>query len=239
MLEDLQIIKYVSLASTQDEAKKLLKEKKVSHGYVIATDNQIKGKGRYNRSWIAQKGDLACTFILRPEMVLEFFTQISFVSAIAVGDFIKKYNTTCEVNYKWPNDVMIDRKKFSGILLELLDNTYLLVGIGINVKSKKIGFPISSLEDISDKKTSFNKLVHELTNCFKAQYSNWCNFGFPVVKNLWLKKAMDLNKIVEVNILEKKTKGQFCEIDEYGNMILKVGGKKKKVKIGEIFSKNA
>lgn len=238
MIESFKIIKYESLDSTQEEAKRLLKEQKIDHGYAITTDMQVKGKGRYDRKWTGEKGDLACTFVLKPEKNINLFTQISFVAAIAVGDITTKHLKECAIKYKWPNDIMINNKKVSGILLELVQNKHLLVGIGINVISnaEKELQNIYSLSN-NNQKLNYATILQDLCEFFVKRYNQWNQMGFDAIKNLWTANAMNLEKKIKANYLGNETEGYFIGIDDSGSMILQENGKKKLIKIGEIFFK--
>jgi len=123
-------------------------------GMIVIADYQEAGRGRSGHNWISPKGtSLAISVLLRPEVSDESKSMITLIAALAVWDAVFK---TCgiEASIKWPNDIVIGKKKVCGILTEL-DITdgiqSLILGVGINVNQDS--FP----EDIADKATSLMK----------------------------------------------------------------------------------
>lgn len=153
---------FESTGSTNDIGLDWLKEGAAEYSLVVA-DQQTSGRGRMQRKWITKAGSaLACSILLhvKPEEQsnLHFF---SILGGISVCDFLENgYNIHATI--KWPNDVLIDRKKVCGILSETiwtegrLDG--LVLGIGVNVLKESIPdnertqFPATSIEDATGNK---------------------------------------------------------------------------------------
>jgi len=130
------------------------KEGDFPHGTVIFAESQTSGKGRKGRRWISEKGKgLYFSVVLRKNLSLENFTIMSLLFPVAVKEAVERHIKN-RIHLKWPNDLYINGKKFSGFLIETEiegnEITKLIAGIGINVNNteeslKKIETPATSL----------------------------------------------------------------------------------------------
>lgn len=122
--------------STNTKAMKLAEEG-APHGTIVVTDHQMNGRGRRGRTWESPAGEaIAMTFLLRPKIDPNNASMLTLVAAMAVARGIED-ETGLKAGIKWPNDVIINRKKVSGILTEMSAQAdyvnHIVVGIGINV----------------------------------------------------------------------------------------------------------
>ena len=122
--------------STNTKAMKLAEEG-APHGTIVVTDHQTNGRGRRGRSWESPAGEaIAMTFLLRPKIDPNNASMLTLIAAMAVARGIED-ETGLKAGIKWPNDVIINRKKVSGILTEMSAQAdyvnHIVVGIGINV----------------------------------------------------------------------------------------------------------
>ncbi len=132
-----QIRYFDRLGSTNDEAARWADLGAPDLALVVA-DEQTAGKGRLGRKWVTPPGAaLAFSLILRPEMdVTQVLQRWSGLGALAVCEALKElYALRPEI--KWPNDVLLDRRKMAGVLVETVWSgekpASLILGIGINV----------------------------------------------------------------------------------------------------------
>jgi BirA family transcriptional regulator, biotin operon repressor / biotin---[acetyl-CoA-carboxylase] ligase len=145
-----EFIELASVDSTNKYAADLLATKKVTHGTVILAHEQTDGRGQRGRIWRSSAGlDIATSVVLLPEM-LKATDQfvLGKIAALAVHDVVAEAmrmsvgRTAERVRIKWPNDVLIDRRKVAGILIknELLGGlvTSSVLGIGINVNNSEL-----------------------------------------------------------------------------------------------------
>ena len=140
-----------SVNSTNDYLKKLGNEG-CENGTVVAAREQTKGKGRLGRTWQSKKDDgIAFSVLLRPNVAPSEVSAITPLAGLAVCKAIREY-TKLDCVIKWPNDIIIGRKKLVGILTEMSAEfdavEYVITGIGINVDHTS--FP----EEIAFKATS-------------------------------------------------------------------------------------
>src|SRR5919197_298194 len=113
------------------ESTQALLDASMPEGAIAVADHQSAGRGRLGRTWEAPPGTaLLCSVLLKPPPECDV-RQLSLVAGVAVADALE-YIIGLAVQIKWPNDVMLRRRKVAGILAELRDGAVVL-GIGINV----------------------------------------------------------------------------------------------------------
>lgn len=137
--------------STNTWAKKLAEEG-APHGTVVIADCQTAGKGRRGRVWENPKGvNLAFTFLLRPKFQPEKAPVLTLVMGLSVAQVCRKFGLDAWI--KWPNDVVVSKKKICGILTEMSAQidyvNYVVIGTGVNINMKE------TPADLRDKATSF------------------------------------------------------------------------------------
>jgi BirA family biotin operon repressor/biotin-[acetyl-CoA-carboxylase] ligase len=108
-------------------------------GAVVATDHQTAGRGRVGRSWVAPPGTALLTSILLRPPGARHLPELSLVAALATAEAVEAA-TGLAAQVKWPNDVMVNRRKVAGILSELSGGV-VVVGIGINVNQTRDELP--------------------------------------------------------------------------------------------------
>ena len=152
----LPIFNFTKIESTNDFARTLITEHKISKGIVTA-DEQTKGRGRYGNQWSSPKGNLYFTIffpILRSNL-----KKIQFLVQLQIRNILKKYRIK-NLSLKWPNDLYINNKKVCGILQEsiVFKKFFLIIGIGINIQSspKIKKYPTTYLNKEAKKKINLN-----------------------------------------------------------------------------------
>ena len=103
----------------------------------VETDYQTNGKGRENRTWIAQRGENSMfSILIKDKQLVEDYAALSILAALLVRNYLSSY-VMDKVTIKWPNDVYVGDRKICGILLQGKIPVYLVIGIGINVNQKE------------------------------------------------------------------------------------------------------
>ncbi|MFY9589908.1 biotin--[acetyl-CoA-carboxylase] ligase [Rickettsia endosymbiont of Halotydeus destructor] len=135
------------------------------------------------------------------------------------------------IKLKWPNDILINDKKISGILLESLtvsNNNYLIIGVGINI----IDNPVN-IDQLTTSFSAENMTIHEPTTLldifivnFEKYYQIWEQKGFTEIRKAWLEKAYKLHESVTINDGNTPVNGIFKGIDELGRIIIQLPSKK-------------
>lgn len=137
--------------STNNQAKSLAAAG-AEHGALVLADRQTAGKGRLGRSWTSPAGTgIFMSLILRPEFKPEHASMLTLVAALAAAGAVQEI-TGLAAGIKWPNDLVVNKKKVTGILTEMSAEVgqihYIVVGVGINVNMTQ--FP----EEIRETATS-------------------------------------------------------------------------------------
>ena len=208
-------------------------------GVVIVAKEQSSGRGRRDNKWVGPSGNLYFSFILKPKGSSKDIGQHSFVTAVALADTTKKLlKTNCHYQHKWPNDGLINDKKFSGTLLETSlgengDVDYLIVGIGVNI--------VSAPDDkASLNEAAANVLTSEefLTLYLKNLTDNlqlYREQGFAPIRTKWLQDAKGLHEDITVRLPQDTLKGVFNGLDDNGALLLSSEGGQKIIHAGDVF----
>ena len=213
----------------------------------ITANTQLKGKGSRGREWVSDKGNLFTSLLLVEPSEIQFQPTLTFVTSLAIRDAILNvaHNTNQLVNLKWPNDVLINGKKVSGILLEsheVKKQRIVIIGIGMNVKNHPdyTLFPATSLhaENIDCDRDLF---FEALAKMFDKRLQQWSKgAGFQSIREDWIKHAFGLDQMIEVKVPGQDTahaqKGIFKGINDDGLMLMeKQKGIITKISVADIF----
>ncbi|MCJ7839480.1 biotin--[acetyl-CoA-carboxylase] ligase [Lederbergia sp. NSJ-179] len=182
-------------------------------GTIVISEEQTRGKGRMAREWHSAKGKgIWMSLIIRPVLPLEKAPQFTLIAAIAVARAIEDV-TGLEPEIKWPNDLLLNGKKMTGILTELQGEAdqinYLVIGIGMNVNQAKDHFPkalqnkSTSLLIETGKEIHRKTLVQRILKNFEKYYAIYIEKGFTPLKIIWEDYAISIGKTVTA-----QTKGE-------------------------------
>ncbi len=237
------IHEYSELDSTNSLAFELAENKKVFNNEIILADKQNKGRGRKDRQWQSPIGNLYFSIVLQPKIILKKLPQLSLIAVVALNLTIKKIflhnKISAQILNKWPNDLLINQKKISGILLESKINNencdFVILGIGVNIASSPDNalFKAGCLVDFGCQIEG-----QELLKVFLKEFSNlyqiWQNFGFKNIKSIWLENAYLLNQEISLNVGQLLIKGLFQGLDDDGNLLIFDDQELRKINFAEI-----
>lgn len=214
---------YDCVNSTMDVARLQL-----SHGNVIWAKSQTAGRGRQERPWDSQRGNLFCSFVIQPKISSLRAGEIAFVSALSVGKALDYFLPDSELlSYKWPNDILLHKKKVAGILLEI-EEPFIIIGIGINIIShpKGMPYPVTSLGEFCPQPADCETLLEKLVECFQGKLELWSKKGFSPIREEWLARASCLGKEIILKSRSPSDKsaeqGLFYDISQQGSLLLKL-----------------
>jgi BirA family biotin operon repressor/biotin-[acetyl-CoA-carboxylase] ligase len=154
-------------------------------GAIATTDHQTAGRGRLGRHWVEAPGtSVIVSALLRPPPERRA-PEVSLVGAVAVALAVEDA-TGLAAQIKWPNDVLLARRKVAGLLAEMRDAVVIL-GIGLNVNQTRDELPAdakvapASLRTIDgrvrDREEVLTMLLHRLERCYRA----WCDGGLDAI----------------------------------------------------------
>ena len=235
---------FETIESTNKKAKSLAEEG-AGHGVLITADAQEAGIGRRGRTWISESGTgIYMSMVLRPEIKTEHASMLTLVAALAVQKAIESVCTDeVETEIKWPNDIVVNKKKVCGILTELslkgTDIDYVIVGIGINVNNQifaeEIKQTASSLYLETGVQTDREMLITEVWKHFCVYYQQFLEKeDLSLLKEEY--EQVLVNKENRVNVLDPlgEYTGIAKGITNTGELIVDTDGEIKYVSGGEV-----
>lgn len=229
--------------STNAEAKKQA-ESNAPDGLLVVADSQEQGRGRRGRSWEAPGGvNIYMTLLLKPSFLPEQASMVTLVMALSVAQAITDLSGL-KAEIKWPNDIVVNKKKVVGILTELTMETdyirHLVCGVGINVNQKDFPASISetatSLYLESGKAYSRAELIALTMERFEANYEAFCHQGDLSGLMAPYNKLL-VNRQAQVKVLDPKGEyeGLALGINKMGELLVrKADGTEESVYAGEV-----
>lgn len=212
-------------------------------GTVVLAEKQNKGRGRKKRVWYSARGyNLTFSVLLSSQDYLKRKVNLlNFVAAIAVAHSIENlYQLRCEL--KWPNDVLINKKKVAGILLESVSSgnkiEQVVIGFGLNVN--QITFhgnynvePTSLRIELENQHINRETLLAEILNNFEEILYRFIH-NKRYVLNEWKEHCAMIGERISLLDGEKEIFGIFDDIDEDGFILLKTRSGIEKIRFGDV-----
>lgn len=168
-----------------ESTQALLLDSDLPEGAAAATDHQTGGRGRLGRRWEAPPGSsLLVSVLLRPPAARDL-PELSLVAAVAAAEAVE-LATGLSAQIKWPNDVMLNRRKVAGILSELADGT-VVVGVGVNVNQTRDELPAEattpagSLRTLTGREHDRAALLGSLLGRLELAYDSWRDGGLEAI----------------------------------------------------------
>lgn len=219
------ILYYPVTSSTMDMAKQAIRDS-AEEGTIVIADHQTAGRGRLGRTWLSPPdSSILLSIILFPG--LEQLPRLTMVACLAVARSIEKV-TGLEPVIKWPNDVLIDGKKVSGVLIEsdVHGDTvnFAIVGIALNVNLDPSSIPeisdtATSLKQVLGREVSRLQVLESLLGEFEQLYQA-LRRGEPIDKE-WRRRLETLGKEVAVRCGGEVKEGYAESVDDEGNLLLR------------------
>lgn len=194
-------------------------------GYVLQALIQTGGKGRHGKTWHSPMGNLYTSLLLRPDCTMDIVPQLSFVVALALSDAIGLYidPEMHQKTLKWPNDILINSLKISGILLETSQKNdsvdCVVIGTGVNIFAPPEG--AIGLKDIAAGDVFIHIFRDNYLEKLSHYYEMWQRDGFASIRSMWLDQAHGVGEAITVNYASHTQTGIFEDIDAMGNLLLK------------------
>lgn len=235
------IIHYDMVESTNEIAKKLARQG-AAHGTVVVSEEQSVGKGRMDRQFCCPQGGIWFSVILRPTILPQEAPKCTLLAAVAVAKAMAKFGL--EAGIKWPNDILYQGKKLTGILTEMsaeIDKiNYVVIGTGINVNIPQEVFPaeiqdkagsmLSILGEPVDRLSFFQEVLRNL----EELYLKVMKEGFADLLQQWRQYSITLGQEIEVIGLDERYTGRAKDIDIDGALLVETATGIRKVLAGDV-----
>ncbi len=228
---------FPTLDSTSLEAKRRAIINEAGPLWIVAL-KQTAGYGRRGSAWEQSEGDIAATFLFRPEAAPERLPELSFVAALAVGEAIQRFAPRAPLSFKWPNDLLASGAKIAGLLLELVGEAPLVaLGCGVNVVSAPAGlaYPAARLIDFMEGPPPAPRaFVEALDETLAFRTRQWREAGFAPVRAEWLERAYGKGRPIRLETPAGLVEGDFEDLDLSGSLILNSNGIRRVIAAGAV-----
>jgi BirA family biotin operon repressor/biotin-[acetyl-CoA-carboxylase] ligase len=231
---------YETLGSTNAEALALARAGERGPLWVSAR-TQSAGRGRRGSQWVSPAGNLHATLLLSEPSPPASAPQLSFVAALATHDAMAACAPQLgpDLKVKWPNDLLVQKAKVGGILIEgETEPTFAVaIGIGVNcaVHPDNTNYPAADLAGLGALVVP-DALLLELAGAMQRRLTQWKNgLGFSATRADWLKRAAGLGETLQVRLPERELSGRFQGLDDAGRLLLEQADGVIPVTAGEVF----
>lgn len=242
------IEQHYSVGTTMGLAQeKVLQDNDVDNICIQAYEQRA-GKGRHGNKWISPKGNLYLSVGLRPKKAFQEFGQMSFVAALALYDMLQHIGLDpTKTKIKWPNDILCDGLKISGLLLEAGTSDtgvpYLILGAGVNIFNCPddrtcVSTVVPRFQNTPDDEQ--RAIIDECRDIFlynlALRYQDWHDYPFSDIRDEWLERAAKIGEEITVRTAKETYSGIFESVDEHGALLLtQNSGITRTVQSGEVF----
>jgi BirA family biotin operon repressor/biotin-[acetyl-CoA-carboxylase] ligase len=208
----------------------------------ISARQQTEGRGRRGRSWSTGEGDLAATLLTLTDRPPAEAAQVSFIAALATADLVQGWIDPALVRVKWPNDVLVDGRKVSGILVESGrrddGRLWLAVGIGVNlaVTPQGVERPATSIAGVAGRAPSAAVALESLADRFAVWATIWQSFGFGPIADAWVQRAYGLGEPCVARLGTETVEGVAEGLEPDGALRLRLAdGSVRRISAGDVF----
>jgi len=229
---------YDSLGSTQDEARRLA-QAGAPHGTVVTAREQTAGRGRHGRYWASPPGNVHLSVLLRLDLSPPRVAELGFVAALVVVDAVDAY-LPGRAALKWPNDVLVDGAKISGILIEHAEDAA-IIGIGLNVLHvpEQTPYPVTSLGALirradTEEAAEVDAARKVLLEALARRLNEWQSDGFVRVRTDWLQRAHPSGTRLQVSTMAGVIEGCFVGLADDGALLLDTAGGMRRFLVGDV-----
>lgn len=212
------------------------------NGTVLLAEKQLSGKGRKDRTWQSAKGlNLTFSILLTKELISAInINHLNFAASLAVVNAIENL-FQIKTELKWPNDVLINKKKVAGILTETSVKgskiERLVIGIGLNLNQVafqgEFNLPPTSLKLETGDTVDRENILAEILNIFE-EHLDELSMNPDNILNDWRSKCKMIGDKISVTDNEIMKTGIFYDIDENGYLLLKHNDIIEKIHFGDV-----
>lgn len=191
-----------------------------SEGLWLRAERQTAGKGRQGRAWASPEGNLYISTLVRVRPGEPSPATLALVAAVALEETVRVFGA--EPMLKWPNDLLLDGAKLSGILLERVDDA-VIIGFGVNLHHvpPELDRPAASLR-LYGPAPDAQLFAETLAETFARWLSRWRD-GIAPVRDRWLQRAHPIGTALTARLADcSSVDGLFNGLDRDGALILRL-----------------
>jgi BirA family biotin operon repressor/biotin-[acetyl-CoA-carboxylase] ligase len=219
-----------SIDSTNNYAAKLLRTSNIADRSVILSLEQTNGRGQFDRKWNSEPGqNLTFTIVLK-DLPIRSDQQfiISQLTAVSLAEFVES-ELGANISLKWPNDVLVDRLKISGILIEngIRDQviSHSCIGIGLNINQLDFGtLSATSFAIESGNTWNLQRCLSGFIDCFESNLNDAIRDRGDLIRDKYRSRLYQLGVESDYDFQGKAIKGTIKGVDLYGRLKLHSDG---------------
>jgi BirA family biotin operon repressor/biotin-[acetyl-CoA-carboxylase] ligase len=208
----------------------------------IAAREQTRGRGRQGRAWVSPQGNLAASLLLIDPAPVALAPQLGFVAGVALARTVRGLGLAASrAELKWPNDLVVEGAKLSGLLLEAAQmgdgRLACVIGFGVNVVAHPDGlpYPATSLAQMGVE-ISAEALLASLAENMALWLDRWQGgLEFERIRAAWLEHAAGRDKNIRIVSAGRELEGFFRGIDATGQLMLETKNGRETVAAGDVF----
>lgn len=244
---------YNTIDSTNIEIKKLVNNSNLQNeNILVIADSMTQGRGRLGKTWNApEKSGVWVSLLLKPNLPPNKISVITLLAGLSIAKALNNItDNSLDIGIKWPNDIIVNNKKISGILTEMdceMDRVnYIILGVGININTdcfpEEIKNIATSLFIEKEKQYSRTEFIKQFLIEFDKIYSDFLNEGFSKFQKEYETMCVNIGrdlKVIRHNEAES-FHGIGVSIDDQGNLLVKSNKDNEIVKVysGEVSIRN-
>lgn len=223
-----------SVTSTMDALKDTLENVSSEKYLAVIARHQEAGKGRRGRSWQSEEGNLFLSFSLPFLQDLSRCFEVAFSCALALDETIRFFFPEAFLTLKWPNDILLNGKKLSGILIESFcrgEDPLLIIGVGVNLavspdlhqnNSSSIKYEGIALKEVMSAEAvpSPKVFTEHFLPSFNFYEAKRKALGFSYIREKWLERTFDKGTILTVSSECASITGPFFDLDDQGRLLI-------------------
>jgi len=214
----------------------------------VTARSQSAGKARRGRQWVSEPGNLYASLLLIEPASSDALATLPLVASLALHKAIAGLvpELGAGLKIKWPNDVLLNGKKLSGILLEAAPDKHgrlaVIIGMGVNCAHFPDNplYPATSLLAEGHTVTS-DDLFQKLAASMAQELRIWSQgAGFSITRREWLDRAHGQGQMITARFPDSEIHGRFIDLDENGFLLLEEkGGSLRQISAADIFFGNS
>lgn len=229
-LDDFRHVALGDTVSTNSECLQRARDGDPGNLWITAR-RQTGGRGRRGRAWVSEPGNLYASLLLIDPAPMDRLHSLPLAVAVAVHEAVQAVmpRGAPPVQVKWPNDILIERKKTCGILLEgeslAGGHQALVIGCGINMvhAPDAVHYPVTSLAGYGAHASPEELFAHLFRSMADALALWDSGDGIAAVIERWKSVAVGVGEKITVNLPDRSISGHFAGIDDTGRLILNTG----------------
>jgi len=225
--------------STNEEARRLIHGGERGPLWIVAA-RQTRGRGRLGREWVSPVGNFYGTVVHSDFSDVSIAPQLGFVTGVAVIRALRKTAGSLDFQLKWPNDMLLDRAKLGGILLECVSagaTPTAIIGVGLNIANapSQTSYPATALAAPGRDAPTCEKFLSYFSDSLIEALDLWnSGEGFAAIRDEWLRYASGLGETIRVALASETLEGRFDTIDAAGRLVLETTAGRRAIEAGDV-----